>query len=355
MLHKICFVVFSLRGGGTERVVSELANALSKEVDSVVIQLSAMEPFYQLDPCVRLIRYPRSGSRLTRLFGLAWYLYRVLIRERPDVVVSFGERISPFVIAVAKLARVPVLASNRASPISSLSGQRSWLNPLAYRQADGVIVQTRRAVELLSERFRGCSWVVMENPVRFPDTVPDERARRNLCVCVGYLGQQKNQAAVIRAFARSAPEDWSLAIVGDGPDRQFLEALTAELELKGRVEFTGAVANVYDILLQARVFAFASRSEGFPNALAEAMACGCACIAYDCHTGPAELIKHNESGLLVGLDDEQDLAVGLQQLMDDAPLRGRLGSSARIRASELRVEVVSRRFIDSVAKTVRAG
>lgn len=355
MLHKICFVVFSLRGGGTERVVSQLANALANEIDPVVIQLSAIEPFYRLDPRVRLIRHPGSGAGVLRLFGIAWYLYQVFIRERPDVVVSFGETISPFVIGVAKLAGVPVLVSNRASPMSSLSGRRAWLNPLAYRYADGVIVQTRRAIECLSGRFRDCHWLVMENPVKFPDTVPAERERRNLCVCVGYLGQQKNQAAVIRAFARSAPEDWSLAIVGDGPDRQFLEALTAELELNGRVEFTGAVANVYDILLQARVFAFASRSEGFPNALAEAMACGCACIAYDCHTGPAELIKHDESGLLVGLDDEQDLTAGLHRLMGDAALRGQLGSAARMRASELRLELVSRRFIDSVAKTVRLG
>ena len=355
MLRKITFVVFSLRGGGAERVVSQLSNELAERLEVSIIQLSDMEPFYRLDDKVQDYRYEGSSSGLLRYIGLARYLYTTLRRVKPDVVVSFGETISPFVIAISKLARVPVFASNRASPISSLSGRRAWLNPLAYRYADGVIVQTRRAIELLSGRFRGCRWLVMENPVKYPDTVPTEQQRRNLCVCVGYLGEQKNQGAVIRAFAQSAPDDWSLAIVGDGPDRQVLEVLAAELGLGSRVEFTGAVLDVYEILMRARVFAFASRSEGFPNALAEAMACGCACIAYDCPTGPAELIEHDESGLLVKLDNEQVLATGMQQLMRDAALRERLGSAARVRAAELRVDLVSRRFIDGVAEVICIG
>ena len=355
MLRKIAFVVFSLRGGGAERVVSQLSNELAVRLEVSIIQLSDTEPFYRLDDRVRDFRYVGSNTGLLRYVGLARYLYTTFRRVKPDVVVSFGETISPFVIAVAKIARVPVVASNRASPLSSLQGRRGWLNPMMFRFADAVLVQTRRAIDILSSRFRGCRWIVMENPVRVPDEVPPDRLRENICVSVGYLGDKKNQSAVIRAFAQSAPSDWSLVIVGDGPDRAALECLARESGIDKRVQFTGAVDDVYSILLRAQVFAFASRSEGFPNALAEAMACGCACISYDCMTGPAELIDQGSSGLLVDLDDEHALASGLQRLMNKPSLREQLSTGARQRAKELCVARISERFLDSITATIYSG
>lgn len=349
---KIAFVVFSLRGGGAERVVSELSNQLSGEMDISIIQLSDIKPFYQLDSRIERRSFGGPQNGFLRYIRLARYLYLALRAVRPDVAVSFGETISPFVIAVARLARVPIIASNRASPLLSLRGRRKWLNPIAFRFANAVLVQTERAIEILGKPFRGCRWIIMENPVPVPKFVPPDSSRENICVSVGFLGGQKNQMAVIRAFVKSAPADWSLIIVGDGPDRQMLVEFADDLGLAARIHFTGAVKSVYSILQRARVFAFASRSEGFPNALAEAMAFGCACISYDCVTGPRELIEHGESGLLIDLDDEQAFADGMKSLMKDSVLRGKLSVGARKRASELCVNRVAERFIGSISEVL---
>ena len=93
----------------------------------------------------------------------------------------------------------------------------------------------------------------------------------------------KGQEELLRAFSRLRdPRDWRLMLVGDGPQRERLEALTDELRLGERVRFTGARKDVDALLARSSIFAFASLSEGYPNALLEAMASGLCCISFDC-------------------------------------------------------------------------
>lgn len=352
MIRKITFVVFSLRGGGAERVVSQLANELSSRANIEVVQLSDLDPFYTLHEQVKLHKYSGPDRGFFRFFYMALYLYRLLRTSRPDVVVSFGETISPFVILVAKLARKRVVVSNRASPLSSLVGRRSKINPILYPFADVVLVQTKRAVEILSEKFNGCSWMVLENPVNYPVEVPGIKERKHVCVTVGYLGGQKNQTEIIRAFAKVAGDEWELVVIGDGPDRNKLEVLAGDLGLEEKIKFMGEVKKVEEILLSAKVFMFTSRSEGFPNALAEAMACGCACIAYDCMTGPAELLGDSEAGVLVDIDDFDNYCVSLKELLSDDALQSKFSADARRRTELLKPSRIAGDFIDRLEKAI---
>lgn len=347
-IRKVIFVVFSLRGGGAERVVAQLAESLRHDKKVVIAQLCDMEPFFKVPAGVTHYRFRGAERGLPRYYGLLRYLRRVFRRERADVTVAFGETISPFVVIAGLLAGQKVIVANRASPLSSLRGRRRWLNPLVFPMAEAVMVQTHRAVQILEKRFRGCQWLVLENPLEIPDSVPDDDGRANVCLTVGLLGGQKNQEAIIDAFAESAPEDWELWVAGDGPARSMLAARAEQRGVPDRVRFLGEVENVFELLMQARVFAFASRSEGFPNALAEAMACGCACIAYDCVSGPAELISHEQSGLLVPLDDPEAFNAGLKRLTTSPELRSTLAAGARERTRSLDRDAISRRFLDAV-------
>ena len=352
MLRRITFVLFSLRGGGAERIVANFASVLSKRFEVTIIQLSDHESFYELPQGVHLASYRGIASGFRRFPTLAIYLRRELSRFKPDVIISFGENVNPFVLAVAKLGGHKVVVSNRASPYSSLRGRRGWLNPLLYPIADAVWVQTQRAVEVLAQRYRGCRWWVIENPIDFPEHVPEDSERQNICVTVGHLGGQKNQAVTIRAFAKVAPADWALWIVGDGPEKARLEELSTSLGISDRIIFMGAVTNVYAVLQQAKIFLSASRSEGFPNALAEAMAFGCACVAYDCPTGPAELIDSDQSGLLVELDDRNEFERALEKLIESDGLRTQIGKAARADISRLAIKNVAGDLIQKLESVV---
>lgn len=353
MLKKIVFVIYSLRGGGAERVVAQLSSELSLHVEVTVVQLCDLEPFYDIPESVKIVKYHglnKGGLRYVRLF---LYLRSKLVNEDPCIIYSFGEVISPFVVAVAKTARKKVVIANRAAPGVSLKGWRKLYFPFFYSLSDGVVVQTQRAVDMLSSYYRRCRWYVLENPITVPDVVPQDYDRENACVTVGYLGGEKNQADIVRAFSRAAPSNWELWVVGDGPDREKLVKLAESLGLNGRVKFLGAVKDVYSILMSAKVFCFASRTEGFPNALAEAMASGCACISYDCITGPSELISNNFSGALVSLGDLCAYSDELKSLVNNSDYRALLSGNARREIERLMPNKISQRFLE-ISRMVRS-
>jgi glycosyltransferase involved in cell wall biosynthesis len=79
---------------------------------------------------------------------------------------------------------------------------------------------------------------------------------------------------------------------------------------------------------RAAVFVLPSRYEGFPNALIEAMAMGCAVVAADCGSGPGEIVRNEIDGLLVPPEDTESLARALRRVLEDATLRTALGKAA---------------------------
>jgi len=149
---------------------------------------------------------------------------------------------------------------------------------------------------------------------------------------VGRLTEEKRFGVLIDAFHSIASRfaDWDLRIVGEGAERPMLEARVRERGLEGRVFLPGATGDVQGAYAGAHLFALASRWEGFPNALAEALAHGLPAVGFAGCPGVNELIDHGSNGLLAdGVDDARSLAASLALLMDHAESRGRMGESAK--------------------------
>ena len=102
--------------------------------------------------------------------------------------------------------------------------------------------------------------------------------------------------------------------------------------LAERVLLPGRAGNVGDWYAASSLYVMSSRFEGFPNTLAEAMACGLPAVSFDCDTGPRDIIRHEVDGLLVPAGDAAALEAALRRLMADPALRGRFAA----RASEVR-------------------
>ena len=352
-MKSIVFVCISLRAGGTERVITRLANALAENWHVTIITLSDVKPFYSLDPSVRVLHFRSKesfSSKYAFYVSLLKYVRQSVQSVRPEVVFSFGELINPYIRISTALIKTPVILSNRESPIRSLKRLSGVLNLLIYPFAKTIIVQTERAAEMLGRRYRFSSFTVIPNPVEIPERMPEVLAREQVVVSVGYLGGEKNQAGLIRVFAAIAGgSGWSLHIVGDGPSRRSLECLAGSLGIQNQVSFLGEREDVSELLMGSQVFSFTSLSEGFPNALAEGMAHGCACISYDCPTGPAELIEHDVNGILVPLGDEQQYQRELGRLLSDKALRERLGKQARLDIRKYSSEKVLGQFQELIA------
>jgi GalNAc-alpha-(1->4)-GalNAc-alpha-(1->3)-diNAcBac-PP-undecaprenol alpha-1,4-N-acetyl-D-galactosaminyltransferase len=323
----------SLKAGGTERVVSLLASQLSQEFNTSIIRLVDSESFYEIASTVSIHSPSIRLSRLKpfRTLQQVWHVFRSLKRLCPDVCMIFGEDIAGILCPVARLAAVPrVYVSNRGTPDRSLQGLLGWLNPLFYRLADCVIVQTSQAVDMLKPRYQKCRFEVIANPISIPVQILPIVQRSKRVIYVASVGRSKNQSALISMFLNLPhPNEWKLAFVGDGPERQELESLVRQLGMESKIEFLGQRTDVAELLQDSQIFAFPSLSEGFPNALVEALAAGCACISYDCPTGPADLISDGVNGMLVPVGDESLFTERLQNLIDDESLRVKLSEQAR--------------------------
>jgi glycosyltransferase involved in cell wall biosynthesis len=134
--------------------------------------------------------------------------------------------------------------------------------------------------------------------------------------------------------AAAVVDSLRVRIVGDGPERENLQRLAAELAIEDRTEFLGLRDDVDRLLHESHAYVHpAVWTEAFGLAIAEAMASGCPVVAS--LTGAvSELIQDEVSGLLVSPSDEQALADALRRMMDDHPLRRRLSENARRRAED---------------------
>ncbi|MEU3404080.1 glycosyltransferase [Streptomyces sp. NPDC006670] len=169
----------------------------------------------------------------------------------------------------------------------------------------------------------------MPNPLPF---MPDSPAPRTAKVVasVGRLAFEKGVDLLLDAWADAVPHhpDWTLRIYGAGVEEPTLRAHCTSLGLDDSVEWMGSTDDVLGALSGASVFAQASRAEGFPITLLEAMAAGLPVAAFDCAPGVREIVRHGEDGLLARLGNTMELAGHLDVLMSDPATRDRLGDGA---------------------------
>ena len=336
---RLTLVISSLGAGGAERVLVTLANAWAAKGYAVsIITLDAGEtPFYPLHE--KIIRYALDVQGVSRSaihaaavnLRRAWRLRLAIRRTLPDAVLSFMDQTNVLTVMACFRLKLTVVVSEHTDPAAMLNG-RLWnfLTGLAYRRAAAVVTLTETAAAYLRDRT-GRPVVSIPNPVVPVEAGKTSAAapRRPGIMAMGRFSREKGFDLLIEAFGQLASRhpEWTLTILGDGPERRALEAAIDRLGLRVRVSLPGEVSCPSVVIRQAELFVCPSRVEGFGMALCEAMACGLAVIAADAD-GPRAILRDGENGLLVPREDSRALAAAMERLMTDADLRSRLGKRA---------------------------
>lgn len=351
---RVTCVISSLGAGGAERVLAALTGQWADRGRAItVITLSDRHSdFFALADGVERValdlqRPSRSvPDALRQVARRVSALRRTVRHSRPDVVLAFGDQTNVLTLLALSGTRTRVVVAERSAPGHQRLGW-PWepLRPLLYRRARGVVTQTEGA----ADHFRrlGLTPVVIPNPVSRPGTLAVSD-RRPVVLAVGRMTREKGFDVLLRAFAGVAEDQptWSLRLVGDGPLRAELEALRMDLGLSpARVVFAGRLENVEREYRRAAVFALASRYEGFPNALCEAMAHGCAVVATRSPHGAEDIVRQDENGLLVPPDDVGALSAALRRLMVSPPLRSALGAAAAELPDRLELPRIAERWL----------
>jgi len=169
---------------------------------------------------------------------------------------------------------------------------------------------------------------VIPNPIKKLTTYNKTKFKNHIVLNVGRLKPEKNQKELIEIFTQINKPNWKLIIVGSGGLEQDLQNQINSLNAINNIKLVGASDNVDKWLAEADIFAFTSLTEGFPNALLEAMAYPIASISYDCNTGPRELIKDGVNGFLIPMSDRDLYINKLKEMMDNQHLRESLKAEA---------------------------
>ena len=353
----VTFVVFdAYGGGGVARTVVNLANHLSKtrEVRVVSLYRRRRRPRFELDPAVELValrdpskpdpRWARAlDERPTRLRPnpsestmsvLTDLLLRRALRAVPPGGVVVSTRPSLHLASTAFTRRgVTTIGWEHLNFANRMKNPRMRaVLEAAIPDLDGYVVLTeadasdyRRALPVGNTEV-----AVIRNSVSWPilDEVPPRDSK--VIVSAGRLVPHKGVRRLVRAFAPIARShsDWQLHIYGSGRDKRKIKQLIARLGLESQVLLKGYSRDFHSVLANASVFAMASRKEGFPMVLIEAMSNGVPLIAFDCPRGPAEIIRHRQNGLLIPEGPTRRFRAALRGLVEDADLRERLGAQA---------------------------
>lgn len=340
---KIAFLFGSMSRGGAERVIASLANTYCAREDEIaIISIDNSDSGYPLDPRVQHIRLDLAGKSKNKLQGI-WRSIRIisalrkLIQQKQfDAVVTFELRQAIFLQYAFPFGRkFKIITSERANPqMRKLGKLEKWQYDQMLTNVDGFIFQTERVSMCYPERLREIGTVIPNGvfPEILPETIPEYETRRHKDICtVGRLTQQKGYDILLEAFVkfRKTHPEHHLHIYGKGILQEKIEKQIAELGLCDHVTLHGSVPDVMFQVADMGMFALPSRFEGMPNALMEAMACGLPCIAADCDFGPGELIRDQENGILVPVEDVEKLALAMAEVADNKDLAEKLSRKAQ--------------------------
>jgi GalNAc-alpha-(1->4)-GalNAc-alpha-(1->3)-diNAcBac-PP-undecaprenol alpha-1,4-N-acetyl-D-galactosaminyltransferase len=338
---RVILLIDNFEVGGAQRVMSALANRWATAGWDVTL-VTLADPTDDAFPVegVRRVGLGLFGPAVSTGDALRLNIKRLrsirrLIKDvKPDVVISFMERLNVLTLIATSGLAVPVVVSERVDPRHHpVHPLVRIIRPMAYRRAATVVVQTESVARWAAARAGEGRVRVVPNPIspdfRARGSEPPERVE-TVIVGVGRLTPQKGFDLLIRAFATIAPSNAGarLVIYGEGPERSRLQQLAQDLGVAARIELAGVSLHMADVLRQADLFVLSSRYEGFPNVLLEALTVGVPSIAFACPSGPDEMIVDQVNGLLVPPQDVAALAHAMTKLITDHALRRRLSAQA---------------------------
>jgi glycosyltransferase involved in cell wall biosynthesis len=341
---RITIVIPIIASGGAEHAMAIIADywaAKGRAITVLTYDDGAQPPFYQLDARIRHLplRLAKDSRGLVSAIHHNWRRCRALRRairdSRPDVVVSFIDQTNVLTLLAAEGLGLPTLVVEQSDPHTfPIKPIWDYLRRITYRCAGRIILLSERDADYFAPQLRKLITVI-PNPFIPPPAPPeptrfDAATRQQQLIAVGRLHRDKGFDILLEAFAllKDSHPEWSLIVLGEGEERGRLEALRDALHLRERVSFPGRVKDPYQFLARATLFVMPSRTEGFPLALCEALACGLPAVCTDCAGGVRDIIQDTVNGVLVPKGDSAALAVALGRLMGDEVERRRLALRA---------------------------
>ena len=292
-----------------------------------------------------------------------------LVREKPDALLSAKTHTNLVAIWARSHAASPmrIIVSERSTMSTVIQNSRKWrwrfARPLiqkVYPKADLVTAVSDGVADdvssfaglpracvttiynpILTDHINAQASLPISHPWFETDTIP-------IILGVGRLVPAKDFSTLVKAFARiRSTRPARLIILGEGRERQTLENLATQLGIASDFLLPGFEANPYAYMSRATVFVLSSLLEGLPNALIEALACGCPVVSTNCRSGPQEILANGNFGALVPVGDDLAMADAILSTIEHPPNSERL----RARAAEFDINTIAGQYLHALLPT----
>lgn len=334
---KILMVLNDIFGnGGVERVVatnsSFFVENLNYKVDICSLFRRGKKLNYYINDKVKLFDFKKlECSKMKRNIYLMKSLERLIVEEEYDIVIGCSSFII-FLLLFLKLKRCLKLKKIKIiswehSQYNNVDNKSKILRKFFYKFLDGIVTLTKADEELFRKFCKKTRCIYNINPYKV-DKISDLKSKN--IIAVGRLEKEKGFETLITTFRKvvEKEKDWKLNIFGEGSQRNKLEKLINDLELKNKVKLEGFSPSIGEKYLSSSIFVMTSLSESFGMVLIEAMSFGVPCISFDCDSGPREIIINNSNGYLIKLGDVEALSEKILFLISNFEERERVRNEA---------------------------
>ncbi|MEC8561634.1 MAG: glycosyltransferase [Pseudomonadota bacterium] len=372
----------SLKVGARERLMFEIGKELNNQGDRVHFVFvgasreikELIEPFpakTNLLGWTNQAPFLRKINKLKLFLGI-WALKDFLKNEKPDVLLAVS--IPPSItILIAKIlanskTKIIVRQSNvikltNVSKYSEIKRRpRDFLIPFLYREAEAFIAVSEGVksnlkmllgndsnIKVIYNKVLNKKWFVTPSAKPSHPWFNDDSI--TVFLAVGRLVKKKDYPTMIKAFqiASSQSNNIRLLILGDGPERNKLENLIENAQLKNKIELLGHIQDPHPYYYYSFGYLLSSVSEGMPSSVIEALGSACQIISTDCPSGPNEILSGGEYGKIVEIKDHKKMARYITETLDDAIPKSKLLE----RAYDFTIENGVKEYVSTITELCR--
>ncbi|CNH13162.1 glycosyltransferase family 4 protein [Yersinia pekkanenii] len=347
--------------GGIERVSVSLANALSEYYDVEIISLykASRDLYFKPSDKVKLhlltegyeeSMYNRKKGLIKGILFDLQYINKKnkllkKLNKNKSIIISCDTKMS----LLAKLSGYKNIIAIEHFEYDVINPILKYIRKIIYRKISAVVTLTNEDADKYSWLPKN-KHKIIPNIVEIPEKKIFESDKKNNVLAVGRFVEQKGFDLLLAAWAKIPTQDWSLTIVGDGPDKPLLEKFIKEKNLTNVYlePFTDNIGKYYE---QAKIFVLSSRYEGLGMVLIEALAYSLPCISFNCPAGP-KTILNKDNGILVEAENTEQLSIAIKMLIDNETLRKKYSNNASSSINEYTKEQVLKLWFKTIEQTI---
>jgi len=337
---------------GLERVLSVkasyLADELAYEVHILTLNNNGAAPFYQFSDKIIYHDVFVGGNPFRYIKSYLSGIKAAINSIRPDIILVCDDGLKGFFLPLLLGKPCPMIYERHVSKLIELGENPTLIKKIAvsvkffFMQQLGktfdqfIVLTPDNTKEWPMRNVR-----VIPNPLSFYPSESSTLTAQKV-IAVGKHSLQKGYDRLLQGWVevQQVHPDWQLEIYGKFDERYRLKELAQSLQVNTTVTFFSPVADIQAKYLESSIFVLSSRFEGFGMVLIEAMACGVPCVTFDCPYGPADIVAHQEDGLVVKNNDIQGFANAIKQMIKSQELRDSMGKAAKQNVKRFLPEVV---------------